>query len=75
MTKIGFNGVVKIPLIFLNQLKLKPGDELDISIRGGRNLVIRKKNQCMYCGTEKNLRNIGNLKCCVNCGESLGLIY
>lgn len=74
MTKLGFNGVVKIPLKFLNLLNFKPGDELDISIRGGKNLVIRKKNQCMYCGTEEDLRNIGNLKCCVNCAETLGLL-
>ncbi len=75
MVKLGFNGNVKLPLSFLNQLNLMPGDELDISIRGGRNLVLRKKNQCIYCGTDKNLRNIGNMKCCVNCGMTLGLIH
>lgn len=74
MVRLGFNGDLKVPLKFINQLGLSPGDELDISIRGGRNLVIRKKNQCIYCGTNKNIRNIGNLKCCKNCGETLGLI-
>ncbi len=74
MVRLGFNGDLKVPLKFINQLGLSPGDELDISIRGGRNLVIRKKNQCIYCGTNKNIRNIGNLKCCENCGKTLGLI-
>lgn len=75
MSRLEFNGNVKIPSKFLNQLKLSPGDELDISIRGGRNLVLRKKNQCIYCGSTEKLRNIGNLKCCINCGITLGLIH
>ena len=75
MVRLGFNGNVKVPLRFINQLKLMPGDELDISIRGGRNLVVRKKYQCIYCGTDKNLRKIGNMQCCVNCGTTLGLIH
>jgi len=71
--KLRFDGNVKLPLGLLNQLNLKPGDELEASIRGN-NLLLKKKNQCIYCGSSSQLKNIGNLRCCRKCGEALGLI-
>lgn len=72
--KLRFDGNVKLPLKLLNQLNIKPGDELEASIRGGRYLIIRKKDQCIYCGSNSKLIKVGNLRCCKTCGEALGLL-
>ena len=53
---------VRIPSELCRTLDIRPGDEMTVSLRGGRIEMKKVENRCLFCGSDENLTAYENLK-------------
>ena len=53
---------VRIPSELCRTLDIRPGDEMIVSLRGGRIEMKKVENRCLFCGSDENLTAYENLK-------------
>lgn len=69
--KIDASRRVRIPQELCRQLDIRPGDELTVSLRGGRIELKKVETRCLICGTDENLTAYGETLLCPLCYEKL----
>lgn len=62
---------VRIPSELCRTLDIRPGDEMTVSLRGGRIEMKKLENRCLFCGSDENLTAYGETVLCPLCYEKL----
>ena len=62
---------VRIPSELCRTLDIRPGDEMTVSLRGGRIEMKKVENRCLFCGSDENLPAYGETVLCPLCYEKL----
>lgn len=65
------SGGVKLPDTFLELFEIEEGDALELQLEG-RSIVMKKYPPvCVFCGSEKNLKEYKNKSFCGCCADEL----
>lgn len=64
-------GRVVIPIEFRNLLEIKPGDALEISLKGTEIVIKKHSDSCIFCGSTRGLKEFKGKLVCNRCQKSL----
>ncbi len=71
ISEIDKTGSIKLPDILLGLCDIETGDDVEMHLEGD-NVIMRKHPQtCIFCGSEKDLREYMNKSFCCCCADEL----
>ena len=70
--KLDVLGRIVIPAEIRKSLEAKEGFVFDISMDGDNIILTPRRDHCVFCGSEKDLKTYGGRKVCPKCIGKLG---
>lgn len=72
--KVDDLGRIVIPMELRNQLNIKEKDAIEIYVEGS-SIVLKKFNQsCVFCGSEKDLKDFNGHSICKKCIDDISKV-
>jgi transcriptional pleiotropic regulator of transition state genes len=64
-------GSVKLPDILLGLCDIENGDDIEMRLEGDNVIMSKYPPACIFCGSEKDLREFRNKSFCCCCADEL----
>lgn len=69
--KVDDLGRVVVPAEMRKSFGIREGDYLDISVDEDRIILVKRENTCIFCRSEKDLREFRGRMICATCTDEL----
>lgn len=64
-------GGVKLPDILLGLCEIETGDDVEMHLEGNNVIMRKHPPTCIFCGSDKNLKEYKNKSFCCCCADEL----
>lgn len=68
-------GRVVPPREYLRELRINPGDQVEMLAEPGQIIIRPYRPGCLFCGKTEDVRGIHGIKICRDCAESMPAVF